>query len=132
MARAQAAHPVYPQPPQFAPGSTCSISSAFLFTGTANIFDARASIIPSAPLIKANQKKAIRTFLISMPHLRQPMLIPVKPEKAMAMRPAVTRAIGIPLNASGHSASSTLCRTPAKMTIASVKPSAAENPKVTE
>ena len=58
----------------------------------------------------------------------QEKLIPMNPEKAMAMRPAATRAIGIPLNAFGGLDILILSLTPAKMTMASVKPTADENP----
>ena len=45
-----------------------------------------------------------------------------KPANAMAIRPAVTNAIGVPLKHTGVSASATRSRTNEKMTIASVKP----------
>ena len=52
---------------------------------------------------------------------------PWNPENAMATSPAVTRAIGMPLKHFGTSANSSLARTPAKTTIAIVKPTAEKN-----
>ena len=60
------------------------------------------------------------------------MLIPEKPIKAIAISPAVIRAMGIPLNGFGGSANLSLALTPANMTIAIVNPTAAENPKATD
>ena len=54
--------------------------------------------------------------------------MPEKPEKAMATSPAVISRIGKPTKALGGSAYYRRARTPAKSTMASVKPSAAEKP----
>ena len=48
----------------------------------------------------------------------------VKPLNAIAISPAVTSAIGVPLKQTGVSASATLSRTNEKITMAIVKPSA--------
>ena len=58
----------------------------------------------------------------------QPMDIPENPRNAIAIRPAVTSAKGIPLKHLGGSAARRRTRTPAKTTIAMVKPIAAAKP----
>ena len=55
-------------------------------------------------------------------------LIPENPEKIIASSPAAIRVRGNPLKALGGSANSILARTPAKTTIARVKPTPAANP----
>ena len=57
--------------------------------------------------------------------------MPEKPENAIAARLAATSRIGKPRNAFGGSENSILARTPAKITIAIVNPSADENPNTT-
>lgn len=54
--------------------------------------------------------------------------IPEKPENAIAIRLAAIMAIGIPLKLFGGSANEMRTLTPAKITIASVNPTADEKP----
>ena len=57
-----------------------------------------------------------------------PKLIPEKPENIIARSPAAMSISGIPRKARGGSAISRRARTPAKMTIAIVKPTPAAKP----
>ena len=53
---------------------------------------------------------------------------PENPQNAIAINPAVSNTIGIPLNASGTSFSSIFSRSPARITMEIVKPSAVAKP----
>ena len=58
--------------------------------------------------------------------------MPEKPMKAIAISPAVTRTIGVPLKLSGISLYSMRSLTPARMTIEIVKPTAVAKPFTTD
>ena len=71
IAAAHPPQPGYPHPPQFAPGSTPSISSSLGSTSTANFFDAKSRIKPN---INPNAPNNITAFNIST-ILRLPVFI---------------------------------------------------------
>jgi len=60
------------------------------------------------------------------------MLIPENPINAMAIKPAVMSAMGVPLNDGGGFENCILALTPAKMSIAIVKPTPDAQPNITE
>ena len=118
MARAAAGQPAIPHWPQLDPGIIASISSISGSPSTANLRAATPRPMPSAAPSKVRLKMAA---IITRSYLK---FRPEKPMNASDIRLARTKAIGGPEKAAGTRASARRSRIPAKITMASVKPSA--------
>ena len=127
MAFARASQPAYPQPPQLLPGRHSLTATSFSSMGTLNFSDAiprRTEITsPVPPTITAAS-----TIPILLIYLSSCQMIPENPKKAMDISPAVTSTIGIPCQEEGISLNSIFSRSPARMTMAMVKPTAVPKP----